>query len=131
MLMQEKYKKKLKTTGSVQLGIGMELSWVYLIPILVVKVSSRGDECPPWFTLDYTSDSLFPQCVCSQAMSSYITCNQRERTSYIKISHCAFLDEVTNDTVVTSCPYVFLDTSYTQWTYSSTTKPHSTQHFYV
>ena len=85
----------------------MELSWVYLILILVVKVSSRGDECPPWFTLDYTNDSLFPQCVCSQAMSSYITCNQRERTSYIKVGHCAFLDEVTNDTVVTDCPYVF------------------------
>ena len=85
----------------------MELSWVYLILILVVKVSSRGDECPPWFTLDYTNDSLFPQCVCSQAMSSYITCNQRERTSYIKVGHCAFLDEATNDTVVTECPYVF------------------------
>ena len=85
----------------------MELSWVYLILILVVKVSSRGDECPPWFTLDYTNDSLFPQCVCSQAMSSYITCNQRERTSYIKVGHCAFLDEVTNGTVVTRCPYVF------------------------
>ena len=69
----------------------MKLSWVY-----VVKVSSRGDECP-----------LFPQCVCSQAMSSYITCNQRERISYIKVGHCAFLNEVTNDTVVTDCPYVF------------------------
>ena len=86
---------------------GMKLSWIYLILILVVKVSSRGDECPPWFTLDYTNDSLFPQCVCSQAMSSHITCNQRERTSYIKLSHCAFLDEVTNETVVTTCPYVF------------------------
>ena len=85
----------------------MELSWVYLILILTVKVSSRGDECPPWFTLDYTNDSLCPQCMCSQAMSSYITCNQRERTSYIKVGHCAFLDEVTNDTVVTWCPYVF------------------------
>ena len=85
----------------------MELSWIYLILILVVKVSSRGDECPPWFTLDYTNDSLFPQCVCSQAMSSYITCNQRERTSYIKVGHCAFRDEVTNETVVITCPYVF------------------------
>ena len=85
----------------------MELSWVHLIFILVAKVSSREDECPPWFTLDYTNDSLFPQCVCSQAMSSYITCNQRERTSYIKVGHCAFLDEVTNNTVVTMCPYVF------------------------
>ena len=85
----------------------MELSWVCLSLILVVKVSSRGDECPPWFTLDYTNDSLFPQCVCSQAMSSYITCNQRERTSYIKVGHCAFLNEVTNYTVVSECPYVF------------------------
>ena len=71
----------------------MELSWIF---ILAVKVSSRGDECPPWFTLDYTNDSLFPQCVCSQAVSSYITCNQRERTSYIKLSYCAFLNEVTS-----------------------------------
>ena len=86
---------------------GMELSWIYLILMLVVKVSSRGDECPPWFTLDYTNDSLFPQCVCSQAMSSHITCNQRERTSYIKVGHCVFLDEVTNETVVTTCRYVF------------------------
>ena len=70
-------------------------------------MSSRGDECPPWFTLDYTNDSLFPQCVCSQAMSSHITCNQRERTSYIKLLHCAFLDEVTNETIVTMCQYVF------------------------
>ena len=85
----------------------MELSWVYFILLLAVRASSRGDECPPWFTLDYSNDSLFPQCVCSQAMSSHIICNQRERTSYIKVGHCAFLDGVTNDTVVTWCPYVF------------------------
>ena len=85
----------------------MELSWFFVILILVEKVSCKSDECPPWFTLDYSNDSLFPQCVCSQAMSSFITCNQRERTSYIKVGHCAFLDEVTNDTVVTWCPYVF------------------------
>ena len=85
----------------------MELFWFCVILILVEKVSSIGDECPPWFTLDYSNDSLFPQCVCSQAMRSYITCNQRERTSYVKVGHCAFRDKVTNDTVVTWCPYVF------------------------
>ena len=84
----------------------MELSWVYFsFLLLVVRASGIGDECPPWFTLDYSNDSLFPQCVCSQAMSSYITCNQRERTSYVKVGHCAFLDGTV--TIVTRCPYVF------------------------
>ena len=90
--------------------VGMEVSWVYnilLLLLLLVRVSSGGDECPPWFTPDHRNDSLFPECVCSEAMSSFITCSQRERTSYIKALHCAFQDEVTNDTVVARCPYVF------------------------
>ena len=90
--------------------VGMEVSWVYhilLILLVLVRVSSRGDECPPWFTPDHRNNSLFPQCVCSEAMSSYITCSQRERTSYVKIGYCALQDLVTNDTVVARCPYVF------------------------
>ena len=90
---------------------GMEVSWVYyilLIFLLLVRVSSRGNVCPPWFTPDHSNDSLFPQCVCSEAMGSYITW-ERQRTSYTKIRHCAlqYEDLVTNDTVVASCPYVF------------------------
>ena len=63
--------------------------------------------CPPWFTSDHRNNSLFPQCVCSEAMGSYITCSQRERTSYVKVLHTAFQDEVTNDTLVAGCLYVF------------------------
>ena len=87
----------------------MEVTWVYhilLLFLLLVRVSSGGDECPPWFTPDHHNDSLFPQCVCSEAMGSYITCSQRKRTSYIKVGHCALQDKV-NDTVVARCPYVF------------------------
>ena len=81
----------------------------YLLVILplLVTVSGRGDICPPWFTFDNSSDSQYPQCVCSEALGSYISCSQRERTSYIKVGHCAFQNEVTNDTVVANCPYVF------------------------
>ena len=81
-------------------------SYCHLLVILplLLRVSGVGDECPPWFTLDSSSDS---QCVCSEAISSYITCSQRERTSYIKVGHCVFQDEVTNDTVVAGCLYVF------------------------
>ena len=87
----------------------MEVTWVYhilLLFLLLVRVSSGGDECPPWFTPDHHNDSRFPQCVCSEAMGCYITCSQRERTSYIKVGHCALQDKV-NDTVVARCPYVF------------------------
>ena len=90
--------------------VGMGVHWVYhglLNLLLLVRVSSGGDECPPWFTPDHRNDSLFPQCVCSETMDSYITCSQRERTSYIKVLHCAFYDEVTNDTVVAGCLYMF------------------------
>ena len=74
---------------------------------LLVTVSGKGVKCPPWFIQDNSSDSEFPQCVCSEAMGSYISCSQRERTSYIKVGHCAFYDEVINDTLVANCPYVF------------------------
>ena len=87
----------------------MEVSWVYLILLnllLLVRVSSRGDECPPWFTVDNRNNSRFPQCVCSEAMSSYIICSQRERTSYVKVGHCALQDNNAS-TVVARCPYVF------------------------
>ena len=105
--MLQMYIKQLQTVYQYSC-VGMEeVSWVYhilLIFLLLVRVSSGGDDCPPWFTPAHHNDSLFPQCVCSEAMDSYITCRQRERTSYIKIGHCAFQ---ANDTVVANCPYVF------------------------
>ena len=63
------------------------------------------DECPPWFTLEHSNSSTFPQCVCSDAMDLEITCKQREHTSYLKIGHCAFQD--INQTVVGICLYMF------------------------
>ena len=64
------------------------LSIPLVLTLLLVQVSSRSDECPPWFILDITNNSAYPQCVCSQAMDSMITCNQRQRTSYVKVGHC-------------------------------------------
>ena len=74
---------------------------------LLVRASSGGNECPTWFTLDISNDSLYPQCVCSEGADTSISCNQKERTSYMKLGHCIFQDEKTNATVATSCPYIF------------------------
>ena len=65
------------------------------------------DECPPWFNLEHSNSSTFPQCVCSDAMDIEITCKQRERTSFLKIGHCAFQDVDSNQTLVGTCLYVF------------------------
>ena len=80
----------------------------YLLVILPL-VLGGSEECPPWFILDRINNSKFLQCVCSEESSSYIICNQRERTSYIKVGSCAFQlqDEVTNNTVVGYCLYLF------------------------
>lgn len=83
------------------------MSYFSIISLVVVSVSCGDVDCPPWFCLDSTNNSAFPQCVCSDAMQSIVTCNQRERTSYIKIGHCAYQDLNSNDTVVAYCPYVF------------------------
>ena len=85
----------------------MTVHYLYLVLALVVRVSSGDVDCPPWFSLDITNNSAFPQCVCSDAMEGIIICNQRERTSYVKIGHCAYRDLHTNGTVVAYCPYVF------------------------
>ena len=76
---------------------------------ILVQVSSSSDECPPWFILDITNNFAYPQCVCSQAMDSMITCNcnQRQRTSYVKVGHCAHQYEMRNETVVAYCPYIY------------------------
>ena len=77
--------------------------------VLLVRVSGVGDECPPWFILQHSNDSHFPQCVCSEAEPQQIICHQRERKSFLKLGHCAFQDESLNTTIVGSCPYVFPD----------------------
>lgn len=75
--------------------------------VLLVRVSSVGDECPPWFILQHSNDSYFPQCVCNQEDYARIICYQKERTSFLKVGHCAFQDETVNDTVVSNCPWMF------------------------
>ena len=74
------------STARYKHGAVLDLSYSYTSS---EHVYSRGDECPPWFTLDYTNDSLFPQCVCSQAASEFLHYlqSERERTSYIKLLH--------------------------------------------
>ena len=80
-----------------------------LILLLIATASKGGEECPPWFNLDISNNSVFPQCVCSDAADSIVNCNQRERTSYVKIGNCAYRDLNLNGTVVVakSIPYIF------------------------
>ena len=77
------------------------------ILLLFLGVSGVVDECSPWFTLEHSNSSTFPQCVCSDAVDTEITCKQKQHTSYLKIGHCAFQDVESNQTVVGSCPYMF------------------------
>ena len=88
----------------------METSYhmrVVLSLVLLVSVSSAGQECPPWFLLQHSNDSLFPQCVCSEAMPTQIICSQIEQTSFLKLGCCAYQEETISATVVSACPYVF------------------------
>ena len=85
----------------------MEVRLLCHLLVILPLAMSGGEECPPWFILDCTNNSKFPKCVCSEESSSYITCNQRERTSYIKAGHCAIQDEVIDHTLVGDCPYMF------------------------
>ena len=75
--------------------------------LFTIKLVVGRDECPPWFTLENTTGSLFPQCVCSTDNQPWIICNQRLQKSYLNFGYCAFQDTATNGTLVTSCPYVF------------------------
>ena len=72
-----------------------------------IKLVVGSEECPPWFTLENTTGSLFPQCVCSTDKQPSIFCNQRLQKSYLNPGYCAFQDTATNGTLVTRCPYVF------------------------
>ena len=70
-----------------------------------MRGSSSVVECPPWFSQVSQTSSAFPQCVCSSAVESIIYCSQSERTSYVKVGHCAY--QYRNKTVVAGAPYVF------------------------
>ena len=72
-----------------------------------IKLVVGSEECPPWFTLENTTGSLFPQCVCSTDNQPWIICNQRLQKSYLNLGYCAFQDTATNGTLVAACPYVF------------------------
>jgi len=78
---------------------------VVLVSLLCFLPSTGAvDECPPWFTLDNSS-----QCVCSDVMEYDIMCDQKQRRSFLYLGSCAFQDTMTNDTVLCGCPYVFPD----------------------
>ena len=77
------------------------------IMLLGIELVVGSEECPPWFTLENTTGSLFPQCVCSTDNQPRIICNQRQQKSYLNPGYCAFQDTVTNGTLVAACSYVF------------------------
>ena len=77
------------------------------ILLLFLGVSGVVDECPPWFSLEYSNSSTFPQCVCSDAVDFAITCKQKQRTSFLKAGYCTFQDVEINQTLVAACSYVF------------------------
>ena len=72
-----------------------------------IKLVVGSEECPPWFTLENTTGSLFPQCVCSTDNQPWIICKQILQKSYLNLGYCAFQDTATNGTLVAACPYVF------------------------
>ena len=79
----------------------------FVLILFSIKLVVGSEECPPWFTLENTTGSLFPQCVCSTDIQPWIICNQRLHKSYLNPGHCAFQDTAANGTLVTVCPYVF------------------------
>ena len=76
------------------------------------KDGSADMPCPPWF-ISYANSSTAAttemcfHCFCSPSLAFRITCDQKEQTSYLKWGNCAFYDNVTGDTIVGACPYVF------------------------
>ena len=72
-----------------------------------IELVVGSEECPPWFTLENTTGSLFPQCFCSTDNQPWIICDQRLQKSYLNPGNCAFQDTTTNGTLVAACPYVF------------------------
>ena len=85
-----------------------------LITLLVASVvqaeSSSASPCPPWFIFNAnisTNTPKYSHCFCSYLLPFRIMCDQMEYTSYLKLGNCAFLDNVTGDTIIGDCPYVF------------------------
>ena len=85
--------------------MGTCILFQHIILLLLVRASSSVVECPPWFSQVSQTSSAFPQCVCSSAVESIIYCSQSERTSYVKVGHCAY--QYQNETVAANSPYVF------------------------
>ena len=83
------FRYKCKSSGNMASVTVIGLCCVLL---LFLGVSGVEVECPPWFTLEHSNSATFPQCVCSEAMDTEITCKQKQYTSYLKIGHCAFQD---------------------------------------
>ena len=76
----------------------------------IPSVTGTVEECPPWFTLESSDSSLFPQCVCSDILDfEFIICDQSRKMSFLQLGYCAFQDSTTNATVVAACPYAFPD----------------------
>ena len=82
---------------------------VFLTLLSMLQVTGTEEECPPWFTLERSNNSLFPQCVCSDVLELEVICDQREQRSFLHLGFCALQDSATNATVVAPCPYVFPD----------------------
>ena len=88
--------------------VAVRLPTVILVSLLtILSATGTVDDCPPWFTLDNSTSSLFPQCVCSDAVKYEVKCDQRKQRSFVSLGFCVFQDNTTNDTVVADCPYVF------------------------
>ena len=83
----------------------MGVYYIFGYVMLFVLVRGIPPECPPWFNQVSDTSPEFPECVCSSAVKSIIDCNQRERTSYVKVGHCAY--QYLNQTVAANSPYVF------------------------
>ena len=88
--------------------VAFHLPTAVLVSLLtILSATGAVDDCPPWFTLDNSTSSLFPQCVCSNAVKYEVKCDQRKQRSFVRLGFCVFQDNTTNDTVVADCPYVF------------------------
>ena len=81
-------------------------SVLVLVLLSILSVTGTVEECPPWFTLESSNSSLFPQCVCSDTLDFKIVCDQRRKMSFLQLGYCAFQDFTINGTVVADCPYV-------------------------
>ena len=78
---------------------------------VVTAVTGQQMLCPPWFiphNISTTHNTSQPHCVCSQELPFLIYCHQASGTTFLRLGHCAFWDDTSNNTLVLpSCPYVF------------------------